>query len=247
LFLEKQGEHYRNGKVIRTSKAQFYDFEQQGGQIIIQEPYEMKAGDSFRSGCFFRNDDPDRVFGISSTQEMCTNFLMYYPRKTVRGLAFSCGIGAGEDGELGVCASSYERVESLDDIELSFRKYRLFGQPASTCSAAAASAAAPLALQDDKGNVKTETGVEKNDTAALPDLPEQVKVEDVEIPLQNRTPPLSVEEKMENVENVDIPCRNATATISPPPLHEEADNKEVEDQVKSFVQNTTTSTSTTAT
>jgi hypothetical protein len=191
----------------------------------------MKAGDSFRSGCFFRNENPDRVFGIASTEEMCTNFLMYYPRKTVRGLAFSCGIGAGEDGEVGVCASSYERVESLDDIELSFRKYRLFGQSSSTCAAAAAvtnaSAAVPLELQPQP--VKN---VRDNATTAIVPNGDAQKAEnttvisqdvilDVEIPLQNRTPPVAVQEK---VEHVEIPCRNNTnattaAAVGTPSLH----------------------------
>jgi Copper type II ascorbate-dependent monooxygenase, C-terminal domain len=182
----------------------------------------MKAGDSFRSGCFFRNENPDRVFGISSTEEMCTNFLMYYPRKTVRGLAFSCGIGAGEDGELGVCASSYERVESLDDIELSFRKYRLFGQSSSTC-ADSATTAVPLELQQQAvenlldtataHTLKDDAQKAENTTVISKDV-----IVDVEIPLQNKTPPVAVEEP---VENVEIPYRNnnnnTSADVATPP------------------------------
>ena len=48
------------------------------------EPFQLEAGDSFRTVCSFRDGSS---FGPSSQQEMCVAYMMYYPAKTLLGVA----------------------------------------------------------------------------------------------------------------------------------------------------------------
>ena len=72
--------HIRNGKVIRQGRVDFWDFEQQGDLAIVQPPYQLLPGDSFRTICSYNSENPV-LWGPASNDEMCMATLSYYPRK----------------------------------------------------------------------------------------------------------------------------------------------------------------------
>jgi len=121
-------QHIRDGKVIRTGKAEYFDFRQQGGHVVQQEPFQLQSRDSFHTKCFFKNDDDRRKFGLSSSEEMCMAFLLYYPRKELPGFGFGmfCGVGLGNFG-LSACESEWKTVVLNDEGPMQ----RTFGTPSS--------------------------------------------------------------------------------------------------------------------
>jgi hypothetical protein len=91
---------YRDGNLMHTSSAQFFDFEQQGSQQALQQPYEVLPGDSFKVECWYRNGNAqNRTFGLGSSNEMCISFLFYYPRVNLGSdfgdFPWYCGFGFG--------------------------------------------------------------------------------------------------------------------------------------------------------
>jgi hypothetical protein len=104
-------EHFRNGKVVQVASVEVWDFSQNGAIPVIQAPYQVLPGDSFRTSCYYR-DEGKTVFGLSSRQEMCIAILYYYPRKslTIQGydLPFQCAMGYEEF--FPQCAEVYEPV-----------------------------------------------------------------------------------------------------------------------------------------
>jgi hypothetical protein len=126
-------EQIRNGQVIRTGHVDYFDFRQQGAQVVQQESFTVMAGDSFNTRCFFRNSDDQRKFGYASSEEMCMTFFLYYPRKTLADSAVSfwmCGIGFSDFG-LSACESTYNSSVATDDKAM----HRVFGTPSTACEA----------------------------------------------------------------------------------------------------------------
>jgi len=107
----------RNGVELRKGTVQYWDFDQQGSLQIIQEPFQMLPGDSFRTTCNYvspprRGKNKKHVFGISTDQEMCSVYLLYYPRQPT--LSF-CGIGQGS-----VCEGQHHVTPDFADLGRSF-------------------------------------------------------------------------------------------------------------------------------
>jgi Copper type II ascorbate-dependent monooxygenase, C-terminal domain len=128
-------EHIRNGTVIRTASTEVWDFNQNGNVPVKQDPYEIHAGDSFRTSCFYR-DNQNTIFGLSSRQEMCMGFLYYYPRKVFKvdmpqgsfSLPLMCGLGM--EWLDNACLANYTPggvSESDDDLQ------RVFGRQNTEC------------------------------------------------------------------------------------------------------------------
>jgi len=84
----------RNGQVVRSAKIDVYDFEHQGNFEPRNVPYEVQPGDSFQTTCYYRDGN---TFGLSSQEEMCVAFLLYYPAKRFAfggsQLPWLCGYG----------------------------------------------------------------------------------------------------------------------------------------------------------
>ena len=128
-------QQYRDGDLIRTSKAEYYDFEQQGAQAILQEPFEIQPGDSFKVNCFYENAaGTNRVFGLGSSEEMCISYFYYYPAKvTASGLPFVCGVGLAD--MLPECDITADSVIVTDDSSQQLAAERVFGSASEECSA----------------------------------------------------------------------------------------------------------------
>lgn len=128
-------EHIRNGTVIRTAATEVWDFDQSGNIPVKQYPYEVHAGDSFRTSCFYR-DNQKAIFGLSSREEMCMAFLYYYPRKAIKvdmpqgSLVLPMMCGLGMEWLDNACFANYTSggvLESDDDLQ------RVFGKQNTEC------------------------------------------------------------------------------------------------------------------
>ena len=128
-------QQYRDGDLIRTSKAEYYDFNQQGAQAILQEPFEIQPGDSFKVNCFYENAaGTNRVFGLGSYEEMCISYFFYYPAKiTASGLPFVCGVGLAD--MLPECDITADAVTVTDDSSQQLTNERVFGSASEQCPA----------------------------------------------------------------------------------------------------------------
>jgi Copper type II ascorbate-dependent monooxygenase, N-terminal domain/Copper type II ascorbate-dependent monooxygenase, C-terminal domain/DOMON domain len=99
LHMHKSGvrmknSQFRENKEIRAGEVEYFDFDQQGGFGVIQDPFTVQPGDSFRVSCEYHAKEGE-IFGIGSSQEMCIAFLSYYPRMTITrefgNIPFVCG------------------------------------------------------------------------------------------------------------------------------------------------------------
>jgi Copper type II ascorbate-dependent monooxygenase, C-terminal domain len=110
----------------------FFLYSQMGAQIMIEEPYELRAGDSFKTTCMYNNQDEERVFGKNSDDEMCLHLVTYYPRRHLGSSPFICGPGM-HFGDPQECEGTYTRVQENEVIQNSLDFVRPFGVPASVC------------------------------------------------------------------------------------------------------------------
>lgn len=115
----------RDGEVIHKGAADFFEFDQQGSFQVQQGPYQVEPGDSFRTTCYYRDGNK---FGLSSQEEMCIAFLLYYPVKKISGIEWICGVGVGNTG-IDICEEAVSRKDSLKVKELG----REFGNDNSQC------------------------------------------------------------------------------------------------------------------
>jgi hypothetical protein len=121
--------HIRNDQVIRSGKVDFWDFDQQGDLAVVQAPFQMNPGDSFRTVCNYNSTD-NVMWGLASQEEMCIAFLYYYPRKlTSDDLPIMCGVGVGDF--LPSCEVTYSNTTR--DFRTYDQLLRTFGVAQSSC------------------------------------------------------------------------------------------------------------------
>ncbi|GAX20374.1 hypothetical protein FisN_9Hh086 [Fistulifera solaris] len=136
LHMHAHGAQARNevvrgdGEVVHLAQIDFFDFHQQGNQAVQQDPYQVLPGDSFRTTCRYqsvRQHDGGKVhFGLSSREEMCIVFILYYPRQTFSGLPWTCAYNIPFE----FCASTWEAPTATETT-----MPRLFGTTNTTeCS-----------------------------------------------------------------------------------------------------------------
>jgi hypothetical protein len=130
-----RNDHFRNDQWIRSATADFYDFNQQGAQAVLQEPYQVQPGDSFRMQCYYENaEGTSRTFGLGSSEEMCIAYLFYYPAKlTADGLPMVCGVGV--DAFLSECGIPANGVSMEENSSNVLTAERVFGTATGQCSA----------------------------------------------------------------------------------------------------------------
>jgi hypothetical protein len=112
----------RDNEVVHKSKVDVFEFDQQGSFRVQQEPYEVSPGDSFRTSCYYRDG---AKFGISSQEEMCIAYVMYYPAKSYFETPWLCPYGMG----VPVCSPELTNRDLQNDEELD----RSFGVSGSVC------------------------------------------------------------------------------------------------------------------
>jgi len=125
-------QQFRNGQLIRTGRAEYFDFDQQSNHMVVQSPFQILPGDSFRTTCIYRSEgDSKLIFGKSSSQEMCVAYMFYYPRKQPSDtlspwFPWTCVY----DFPIPSCKANLEQEVLLSDSAVG----RTFGQPATRCS-----------------------------------------------------------------------------------------------------------------
>jgi len=67
----------RGGAVMATMKTEFYAWR---FQLLSQVNFTVRRGDVFATACVFNTGTARVSWGLSSADEMCIDFLYYYPR-----------------------------------------------------------------------------------------------------------------------------------------------------------------------
>jgi hypothetical protein len=81
------GKQWRNGQLVREmNRIDFWDF---GLQQMTPEEHTIEPGDRISTHCIYQQQSADVIFGESSSEEMCIQFVYYYPR-SASGFGF-CG------------------------------------------------------------------------------------------------------------------------------------------------------------
>ncbi|CAJ1960438.1 unnamed protein product [Cylindrotheca closterium] len=114
----------RDNEVVHTSKVDVFEFDQQGAFLVQQEPYEVKPGDAFRTSCYYRDG---AEFGLSSQEEMCIAYVLYYPAQEAGGFPWMCPYGIG----FPICDQQLVPSDLQNNIQA---LNRVFGTPSDTCA-----------------------------------------------------------------------------------------------------------------
>ena len=123
----------------RVNSVQFFDFDHQDPTLVV--PYTISKGDSMKTRCYFDNTKPDNTplyFGKSSDEEMCIDFLYYYPYNA--GIKDHCTMPTGAAGYSGHFGGTYDGTQTI--TEASDAGMRVFGvsvgtEDAATCTGGA--------------------------------------------------------------------------------------------------------------
>jgi len=120
-------EVFHEGVVRHEAAVDVYDFKQQGATHIQQEAYEILPGSSFKTSCYYRDG---AEFGLSSQQEMCIAYILYYPAKqSPQGYPWYCAYKSSSSPNDGTGCS--QELETFDLNEIS-ELGRVFGNTGPT-------------------------------------------------------------------------------------------------------------------
>jgi len=111
-----------DGKLETAVKGEFFNFGFQDSNLVT---YTISPGEEFITTCFYDNKGSTVKWGLGSNDEMCQNFVGYYPKKKCLGPA--CGLN-GAGGKL--LNANATQLQSDRDLN------RTFGAaPKNTCPA----------------------------------------------------------------------------------------------------------------
>ncbi|CAN0512619.1 unnamed protein product, partial [Ectocarpus sp. 12 AP-2014] len=109
-----------NEELIQTTEVEYYSFLQAGAHVVtVNGSATIRKGDSFTTQCMYDTSlssvDPANVtFGEGSEQEMCIDYVFYYPDQRLPD-GGACGIFACDGGILG-----YAELEANSDFNRTF-------------------------------------------------------------------------------------------------------------------------------
>merc|ERR1711988_1209442 len=103
--------------LLRSTSTEYYDYQHQGESLADASGFTISPGDSVLVDCYY-NTNGGKRFGLESSDEMCIDFVYYYPRK-----AATSSICDGTQGGAGYSMSQ----PSGSDTEQSFTD-RTFGE-----------------------------------------------------------------------------------------------------------------------
>lgn len=83
-------EVFHGEKIIKRTSTEFYSFTNMDTNKF--EPYTIQKGDSFRTTCDYDTKGQEATFGLGSDQEMCIDFVYYYPRIPSADVGAYCGM-----------------------------------------------------------------------------------------------------------------------------------------------------------
>ena len=123
----------RSGAEVHEGAVDYFDFALKGSFQVMQTSFVVKRGDAFRTTCYY-NTTGNTYFGLSSGQEMCNMFLLYYPVQAIP--EGRCAYSKKRDSE---CAAAYNWTLT-NEIGLG----RMFGVPKTSHLTVATSKSQPL-------------------------------------------------------------------------------------------------------
>ncbi|CAN0200834.1 unnamed protein product [Ectocarpus sp. 12 AP-2014] len=109
-----------NEVLIHTAEVEYYSFLQAGGHLVTNnETTTIKKGDRFTTECMYDTSlssvsSANVTFGLGSEQEMCVDFVFYYPDQRMPDTG-ACGVGACDGGVL-----DYSELEADSDFNRTF-------------------------------------------------------------------------------------------------------------------------------
>ena len=98
--------HFRGNKHIHTAELEYYNFD---FQPFKKRSTVAKAGDRFVTDCYFKTDGGTK-FGKETLDEMCVDFVTYYPREAVTNNRCGYNVGGGKAAILGEALDTLPRV-----------------------------------------------------------------------------------------------------------------------------------------
>ncbi|CAM9701321.1 unnamed protein product, partial [Choristocarpus tenellus] len=90
---------YCGDKLIRSSEVEYYMFSQSGAYPTRTVGETIEKGDWFETDCYYDSGTDGKIFGLASENEMCIDFIFYYPVQTLEYLGY-CGLGDLRGGAL---------------------------------------------------------------------------------------------------------------------------------------------------
>ncbi|CAM9374178.1 unnamed protein product [Discosporangium mesarthrocarpum] len=87
--------HYRNDELYRVAEVEYYDFRYSGAFPVNVVDVTIERGDRFETDCYYETSD-QKTFGLGSENEMCIDFLYYYPAQELPTGGY-CGFGGTDD------------------------------------------------------------------------------------------------------------------------------------------------------
>eukprot|EP00752_Nemacystus_decipiens_P002626 g2458.t1 len=109
-----------NEVLVHSAEVEYYSFLQAGGHVLnTNDSVTIQKGDRFETECFYDTalssvGSENVTFGLGSENEMCIDFVFYYPDQKVP-FSGSCGLGAcgGDVGDAAI-------LESDSDFDRTF-------------------------------------------------------------------------------------------------------------------------------
>ena len=154
----------RNDQVVRVGSAEVFEFDQQGSMLVQQESFQVQPGDAFRTTCYYRDG---AEFGLSSQDEMCQAYLMYYPKKRLQwgslDFPWICTYGINTP----ICSETLATQFDLSELDLG----RKFGTPSNQCVAVSNTTIQDDVLPEERSDEGTSptAGVDSEDISVFED------------------------------------------------------------------------------
>lgn len=143
---------------------------------LLSRAIILRPGEQFATTCIYDTSKrPDTAFGLSTINEMCVNFLLYYPvqRDSNRRSINSCGLLQEEDGNYTLCAD-HMQIEPEMILQVKNPKFRDavgapldFGDPVETCEAEVTPTVS-MRPEESEPSITSENGASDDESACFP-------------------------------------------------------------------------------
>lgn len=195
----------RNNGVVHSSKVDVFDFEEQGGFRVPQDPFTVSPGDAFRTSCYYRDGG---AFGLSSQEEMCIAYVLYYPAISNFGFNWACPYGLNAP----ICNQELESIDLTGEADLN----RVFGSSGGVCPAETPAPSIPVAPTTSPATTPppTETNDESSPTISPTRVPVSESPPPTRLPTdlsESSQPPTEAQdESPPTVSNTQMPVSEAS-------------------------------------
>jgi len=109
----------------RVNAVQYFDFDHQDPTLV--QPFQIKKGDKMVTRCYYNNPGVQNplTFGLGSEQEMCIDFIYYYPYHSQ--MKEHCTMPTGATGYDSRFGGYYNGMNAIDSEDPGMRAFGLDG------------------------------------------------------------------------------------------------------------------------